>query len=232
MACIATADRAEMLLRDSPRAAIGSAAWNDRMYRAHPTPYTGLAGIIERARLGWIRRWVGALAPRSILDVGCGEGVLLDAFGEDVDIVGVDLSIDSLRVCRGRHASRSVIQADGVRGLPLRDHAFDLVICTEVMEHIPEPGKLVSELRRICAADGHVLLTVPIERPKLIAKAVLKRTPLFGLLFPGIEPGFSAWHLHDFDLGTLESLIDGKFEIVSSHRNWGLHRCLLLRPCR
>jgi len=209
---------------------IGSAAWNDRMYRSHRTPYDGLAGVIERARLRWVLRWARALAPTRVLDVGCGEGVLLDAFGDGVQVIGVDVSGDSLRACHRDHPTREVIQANGTQGLPFDSRTFDLVLCTEVLEHVPEPARLISELWRVCAPNGRAILTVPIERLKLAAKAILRWTPLFRCLFPGIEPGFSAWHLHDFDRATLYSLLRTRFEIESARCVWGLHRCLLLRP--
>ncbi len=212
------------------RPSVGSAAWNDRMYRSHRTPYEGLAGLIERARLRQVLRWARASRPARVLDVGCGEGVLLGAFGAKARVVGVDLSRVSLQTCRAAHPTRPVLQADGTRGLPFRSGTFDLVLCTEVLEHVPDPPRLLAELWRVCTTTGEVILTVPIERPKLIVKSVLRRTPLFGWLFPGIEPGFSDWHLHDFDGKTLLLMLHRWFEVTSSRRVWGLHRCLRLRP--
>ncbi len=208
------------------------AAWNDAMYREHRTPYEGLAGLIERARLRQVLRWARAAHPRRVLDIGCGEGVLLDAFDDGVSVVGVDLNLASLRTCRREKPARPILQADGTEPLPFADGSFDVVLCTEVLEHVPQPRAMIAEIGRVCSPQGRVVLTVPMERLKLAIKRLLRRTPLFSLLFPGIEPGFSAWHLHDYDLATLLALLGDRFAIRSHKRIFGLHRCLLLRPLR
>ena len=223
-----TAKPAEHPVSDSPP--VGGAAWNDRMYHLSPTPYRGLAGTVEHARLRQIARWARRVAPTRVLDVGCGEGVLFDALGRDAQVLGVDLSGDSLRTSRRLRANSRVVQADGAGGLPFCNHAFDLVVCSEVLEHVPEPARLIAEVWRVCSQDGWVILTVPIERPKLIVKSVLRRMRLLTHLFPGIEPGFSAWHLHNFGQDALRSLLDGRFDVASSRCVWGLHRCLLIKP--
>lgn len=200
------------------------------MYRLTPTPYRGLAGKVEHARLRQIVRWARQAAPASVLDVGCGEGVLFGILGRDAQILGVDLSGDSLRASQRLHANSRVVQADGAGGLPFCSHSFNLVVCSEVLEHVPEPAKLIAELWRVCSQDGWVILTVPIEGPKLIVKAILRQMRLLNHLLPGIEPGFSAWHLHAFGPAALRSLLDGCFDVAHSRRVWGLHRCLLLKP--
>jgi len=200
------------------------------MYHLSPTPYRGLAGKVERTRLRRIARWARQVAPTSVLDVGCGEGVLFDVLGRDAQVLGVDLSGDSLRASRRLHANSRVVQADGAGGLPFSSHTFDLVVCSEVLEHVPEPAQLIAELWRVCSQDGWVILTVPIEGPKLLVKAILRHMRLLNHLLPGIEPGFSAWHLHAFGPAALSSLLDGHFDVTCSRRVWGLHRCMLLKP--
>ncbi|MBN2560330.1 MAG: class I SAM-dependent methyltransferase [Phycisphaerae bacterium] len=170
------------------------------------------------------------MSPARALDLGCGEGVLLNTFPPDTRVVGVDISGESLQRCRKLHPRQSVLQADASQRLPFPDQAFDLVVCTEVLEHVTHPANVVSEMWRVCGPNGRVILTVPIERPKLLVKRALGRLGLMSRIFPGIESGFSAWHLQDFDLPSLRRLLRGRFEIQSRRTVWGLHRCLLLKP--
>jgi 2-polyprenyl-3-methyl-5-hydroxy-6-metoxy-1,4-benzoquinol methylase len=105
-------------------------------------------------------------APESILDVGCGEGVLTERWaGELVDgrVLGVDLKDPKLA---GQWAARARTNLqfralDVTKGLPFANGEFDLVSATEVLEHIPNPGLVVSEMARV--ARSHVLVSVPQE---------------------------------------------------------------------
>ncbi len=57
-------------------------------------------------------------------------------------------------------AQRAEIIAD-VADLPVEDEYFDLVVCTEVLEHVPEPGRVLDEILRVTAKGGRLVLTVP-----------------------------------------------------------------------
>ena len=104
-------------------------------------------------------------APRSILDVGCGEGVLTADWAErlgDGRVVGIDLDDPKLRAeweQRTRPNLDFVVQE--ATSLPFRDGEFDLACATEVLEHVPEPEATVAEMARV--ASGHLLVSVPRE---------------------------------------------------------------------
>ncbi len=78
-----------------------------------------------------------------MIDVGCGEGFYLDhAFRSGLVTVGVDISVNYLkRVDRKHH----VVLADGAH-LPFRQGIFEVTLCSEVLEHTPNPEKCVAEL--------------------------------------------------------------------------------------
>jgi len=96
-----------------------------------------------------------------VLDVGCGVGTLLAFLGRHTRLqgCGVDLHPDALRYCR-RRGVFAVAAADAV-ALPFRDQTFDLVVCQDVVEHVREEAVILSELRRVTAAGGLVLVVVP-----------------------------------------------------------------------
>jgi ubiquinone/menaquinone biosynthesis C-methylase UbiE len=104
-------------------------------------------------------------APSSILDVGCGEGVLTARWAQrlgDNRVVGLDLEDPKLRAeweARTRPNLEFVTVAD--RRLPFADGEFDLVAAIEALEHIPDPGQTVAEMARV--AKRHLLVSVPHE---------------------------------------------------------------------
>ena len=104
------------------------------------------------------------LAPRSLIDVGCGTGHLLRFTVDRMavvpeQIVGIDHSEAGIRRARELLPSATWMVAD-LYDAALRDQ-FDLVLCTEVLEHLHEPQRAVDELRRLCAPHGHIAITVP-----------------------------------------------------------------------
>lgn len=94
-----------------------------------------------------------------LLDVGCGdkpyEALFLDTVSE---YIGVDLPISR---SANKNIKRANIYNDINKGLPFRDASFDTVLCTEVLEHIPEPDSLIAESNRVLRKEGYLILTTP-----------------------------------------------------------------------
>jgi 2-polyprenyl-3-methyl-5-hydroxy-6-metoxy-1,4-benzoquinol methylase len=105
------------------------------------------------------------LAPRRVIDVGCGTGHLLHSLVDQMVVapelvVGLDRSRTGIRRARALLPTAKFIVADLYR-LPLGGERFDLVLCTEVLEHLREPALAVDALCRLCAPGGRVAITVP-----------------------------------------------------------------------
>ena len=91
-----------------------------------------------------------------VCDVGCGSSHIL---ADLPDVIGVDLRRDKLSFMRSK--SPFLVQADGL-DLPFEDARFDCVICSEVIEHVPEEnGRLIDELLRIVKPGGSLVLGTP-----------------------------------------------------------------------
>ena len=105
-------------------------------------------------------------APASVLDVGCGEGVLTERWAARIApgrIVGVDLDDPGLRAewaARSEPANLE-FRAMGAERLTFAQDEFELVTATEVLEHVPDPAAAVSEMARV--ARRWLLVSVPHE---------------------------------------------------------------------
>jgi 2-polyprenyl-3-methyl-5-hydroxy-6-metoxy-1,4-benzoquinol methylase len=104
-------------------------------------------------------------APRSVLDVGCGEGVLTERWARRTGgrVVGVDLDDPALRAeWAARRAPNLSFEAMAAERLEFADGEFSLVAAIEVLEHVRDPAATLAELVRV-ARGGHLLLSVPRE---------------------------------------------------------------------
>src|SRR4029079_14821260 len=102
--------------------------------------------------------------PRSLLDVGCGEGVLTQQWAQRLKgrVVGIDLEDPAIQArWEKRRAPTLESRVMKAENLPFADGEFDLAAAIEVLEHVPDPDHTVSEMARV--SRGHLLVSVPRE---------------------------------------------------------------------
>jgi SAM-dependent methyltransferase len=102
--------------------------------------------------------------PNSILDVGCGEGVLTEQWARAIEgrVVGIDLDDPKLRVEWARRSRPNLEFRTGLGdSLPYADGEFEAVTAMEVLEHVPEPEAVLAEMSRVAAR--WLLVSVPRE---------------------------------------------------------------------
>jgi SAM-dependent methyltransferase len=102
------------------------------------------------------------VVPHSTLEVGCGDGAVLSALharGFGGRLAGVEIAQGAVEIARGRAGIDAVEFYDGER-LPLEDDAFELGVLCHVLEHVPEPARLLREVARVCRV---VVVEVPLE---------------------------------------------------------------------
>jgi SAM-dependent methyltransferase len=123
--------------------------------------------------------------PRAVLDVGCGDGVLLSLLarrGIGETHHGFEIAERAVALAAGRPEIDRVERFDGKR-LPVGDGAYDLGVLSHVLEHVPEPLPLLREVARACRA---VVIEVPLEHNRSASR-------------PAAEAGRRAiGHLHRF----------------------------------
>ncbi len=202
--------------------------WNNQMYQRHPTPYdAGIAGIIQRARVRQVLKLARLQPSDRVIELGCERGELLASCTAARQLIGGDISSIALGDARQTFTRRGIeasfVQIDLEQPLPFRRGAAEVVICSEVLEHVPDPRRVTRRIAEICLPSTRVVLTVPIEKPKVRIKAWLKAVGLLGLLFPGIEAGQSEWHLHAFDRAMLKEITRGVLRPQTIRAVWGAH---------
>lgn len=107
-------------------------------------------------------REIQSIQPRTILDAGCGEGFTLEKLREHnvgEELEGVDLA-HAVNLGRQMYPHLT-LKVGSIYALPYADDSFDVVICSEVLEHLEYPEKALHELRRV--TKRYCVITVPHE---------------------------------------------------------------------
>ncbi|HUN69775.1 MAG TPA: bifunctional 2-polyprenyl-6-hydroxyphenol methylase/3-demethylubiquinol 3-O-methyltransferase UbiG [Burkholderiales bacterium] len=140
-------------------------------------------------RLGWIDGLAG-LAGKTVLDVGCGGGILSEAMARlGANVTGIDLSEKPLKVAQlhlhesGLAVEYRKISAEELAGT--NPGTFDVVTCMELLEHVPDPSSTVAACSRLAKRGGHVFFSTINRNPKSYLFAVIGAEYLLGLLPKG-----------------------------------------------
>ena len=144
-------------------------------------------------------------APKRILEIGVGEGEVMQRLRErypDVAVTGVDLP-DAALVAQWSERGLSCLFGDAI-ALPFPDDAFDLVLAIEVLEHVPNPERALAELARVCS--GALIASVPLE-PVWRAGNMVRRRYLRQL---GNTPG----HVNHWSRWGFRRFIAGRFAVL------------------
>ena len=145
---------------------------------------------INPLRLDWIDAQV-RLAGKTVLDVGCGGGILAEAMARrNADVLGIDLSSKPLRVAQ-LHAMESAIDHVRYREVAVEALAaempahFDAVTCMEMLEHVPDPASVVRACAALVRPGGWVFFSTLNRNAKAWLMAVVGAEYVLKLLPKG-----------------------------------------------
>ncbi len=132
---------------------------------------------INPLRLGWIDGKAG-LAGKTVLDVGCGGGILAEGMASlGARVTGIDLSEKALSVARlhlfesGHGVDYRLISAEAFA--EESPGHFDVVTCMEMLEHVPDPASTIAACARLVKPGGHVFFSTINRNPKAYALAIV-----------------------------------------------------------
>ncbi|MDQ5900971.1 MAG: hypothetical protein QG600_549 [Patescibacteria group bacterium] len=131
-------------------------------YRKHTTSSSLQKKLLAKFNAALLEE-AKKLSPESILDVGCGEGFTLEMLRENnvgKNLEGVDFLDRAIELGKKEHPKLTLKQGS-IFDLKYKDNSFDLVICSEVLEHIENPEEGLKELVRV--SKKYCLLSVPNE---------------------------------------------------------------------
>ena len=167
---------------------------------------------INPLRLGYIDRIAG-LAGKTVLDVGCGGGILSESMASlNANVSGIDLSDKALQVAR-LHLLESGKQVNyrkaSVEELAAEQPGhYDVVTCMEMLEHVPDPQSVVAACAKLVKPGGWVFFSTINRNPKSYLFAVIGAEYILNLLPRGT---------HDYDKFIKPS------ELAQSCRDAGLN---------
>jgi SAM-dependent methyltransferase len=132
----------------------------EQWYEAHPNVHAPDRGSADR--LAKSIAMVRELSPKLLIDIGCGTGIAATRIqGETgAKIICFDISANAVAHCRDRGLDAYVLNIEQDT-LPVPDASIDVVFMAEVIEHLIDPDRALSEVRRALAPGGHVVLSTP-----------------------------------------------------------------------
>lgn len=141
-----------------------------------------------------------------VLDIGCGSGVMAEKIkllGHDVE--GIDISEEAIEKLKEKNIDGKVVDVN--KDLPFKDASFDIVWCSDLIEHVQSPGFLLDEIHRVLKKDGILLLTTCNS-----AYFIFRLMHLFGQTCSEIQ---HPYHFHFFSLRSLKKLLTSrKFKVL------------------
>ena len=142
---------------------------------------------INPLRLDYIAELVGGLEGNTVLDMGCGGGILSESMAcKGALVTGIDLGDKALKVAK-LHLLESGHQVDyrkiSVESLAKEQpHHYDVVTCMEMLEHVPDPMSVISSCAQLAKPGGWVFFSTINRNPKAYLFAIIGAEYLLNLL--------------------------------------------------
>ena len=154
--------RSRRLPGATPEVALDTAAIRDA-YRRWSSFYDVVFGGVSSAGRKRAAALVNTLSGKSVLEVGVGTGLALPRYNADKRITGIDLSADMLALARRRVVDENLRNVEALlemdaEATSFEDGQFDTAVAMFVASVVPNPRRLLGELRRVVKPGGYILL--------------------------------------------------------------------------
>jgi len=199
-------------------------SWNEMMARKYdPDAFhhhpSRLVRWVEGKRVKTVLEQLRAQPGERVLEIGCGAGNVLEKIGLARPF-GIDLSEQLLKKASKKTGGAVYLALAYGEKLCFKDAAFEKVFCTEVLEHVLEPGLVICEAHRVLTVSGRAIFSVPNEDVINKIKSLLIRLRLFGFIFRKPRSDYQVprkmedeWHIHIFNLDKLITLLPPSLKI-------------------
>ena len=199
------------------------ADWNDQMvqkYHKDGTRFERGFFLKRKMEFGVLKKmlkYADIKKSDRVCDVGCGEGFLLKQVGKAKKIVGFEISITALNRSKEILKERPdiiTVKADAQK-IPVANESFDIVLCCEMLEHLPDPTIVIKEVHRILRNGGKFVIAVPNEKGSQDLLRFARKLKLSGMVEGVSTKGkvTNEWHLQDASKEWLKTICGELFEI-------------------
>jgi 2-polyprenyl-6-hydroxyphenyl methylase / 3-demethylubiquinone-9 3-methyltransferase len=145
---------------------------------------------INPLRLDYIEKTCNGLSGKSVLDIGCGGGILSESMAvRGAKVTGIDLAEKPLKVAKlhlldsGQQVDYQLISAEDLA--QQRPHQFDVVTCMEMLEHVPDPASTIQACAQLVKPGGQVFFSTINRNPKAYLFAVIGAEYVLNMLPKG-----------------------------------------------
>lgn len=203
------------------------AQWNNQMvkkYHSKGTLFESkniLLRTIEKMRLKKIIQLAQLHKNDLVLDLGCGEGFLISLIADSPKkVVGLDISKIALNRAKEilKDKKKVELRWGNAEALSLPNESFDKIICSEMLEHTPQPRKAMEEIYRVLKNNGLLIISVPDEKR---IQSIMKMGRILNLnkyLNTCREKEKYEWHLHQANKKFITNISKGLFKIQKIYR--------------
>jgi len=148
------------MIKPSPGYIPNPAWWKDQFYQIIGAPM-----LLKRLQMPAIFQSLALQPGMKALDIGCGSGYMTYQMAYNGAIAyGIDIiKIDDNYIPENLKGKLTFIQTDG-ETMPFEENFFDIILVSEVITQVPEPQKLIAEIKRVIKPDGRLVIVQPLDR--------------------------------------------------------------------